>query len=83
MNCLPLTGMSTGQDEYYKRYKAAITIQKSNCRGSSAASYQMLANLYKNKMNQPEKAKTVLEEFRKKSNNNCCCEIIQSINIIE
>jgi hypothetical protein len=29
---------------------------KSNCRGSSAASYQMLANLYKNKMNQPEQA---------------------------
>jgi hypothetical protein len=41
---------------------------KSNCRGSSAASYQMLANLYKNKMNQPERAKTVLEEFRNKSN---------------
>jgi hypothetical protein len=47
--------MSTGRiDEYYRRYKAELQY-KSNC-GSSAASYQMLANLHKNKMNQPEQA---------------------------
>jgi tetratricopeptide (TPR) repeat protein len=67
----PVDGyMSTGRiDEYYKRYKAAeLQYKKAIAVGSSAASYQMLANLYKNKMNQPERAKTVLEEFRKKSN---------------
>jgi tetratricopeptide (TPR) repeat protein len=62
--------MSRGRiDEYYKRYKAAeFQYKKAIAVGSSAASYQMLANLYKNKMDQPEKAKMVLEEFRKKSN---------------
>jgi hypothetical protein len=43
--------MNTIDDIKQPNYK------KSNCRGSSAASYQMLANLYKNKMNQPEQAK--------------------------
>jgi tetratricopeptide (TPR) repeat protein len=62
--------MSRGRiDEYYKRYKAAeFQYKKAIAVGSSVASYQMLANLYKNKMDQPEKAKMVLEEFRKKSN---------------
>jgi tetratricopeptide (TPR) repeat protein len=65
----PVDGyMSRGRiDEYYKRYKAAeLQYKKAIAVGSSAASYQMLADLYKNKMGQPEKAKTVLEEFRKK-----------------
>lgn len=54
-------------DEYYKRYKAAeLQYKKAIAVGSSAASYQMLADLYKNKMNEPEKAKTVLEEFKRK-----------------
>jgi tetratricopeptide (TPR) repeat protein len=67
----PVDGyMSRGRiDEYYNRYKAAeLQYKKAIAVGSSAASYQMLADLYKNKMDQPEKAKTVLEEFRNKSN---------------
>lgn len=66
----PVDGyLSRGRiDEYYKRYKAAeLQYKKAIVVGNSAASYQMLANLYKNKMNQPAKAKMVLEEFRKKS----------------
>lgn len=71
MKLSPVDGyMSRGRiDEYYKRYKAAeLQYKRAIAVGSSAASYQMLADLYKNKMNQPEKAKTVLEEFRNKSN---------------
>ena len=67
----PVDGyMSIGRiDEYYKRYKAAeLQYKKAIAVGSSAASYQMLADLYKNKMGQTEKAKTVMEEFRNKSN---------------
>lgn len=52
--------------EYFKRfseaekqYKKAIEI------GHSKKSYQKLANLYKNKMNLPEKGKLVLEDFEK------------------
>lgn len=42
-----------------KKYKLAIEVGKSkNC-------YQKLADLYKNKMNLPEKAKAVLEEYKK------------------
>jgi tetratricopeptide (TPR) repeat protein len=54
-------------DEYFKRYtlaereyKKAVTV------GGSKVSYTMLANLYKNKMNKPEKAKAVLEEYKNK-----------------
>ncbi len=54
-------------DEYFKRYtlaereyKKAVTV------GGSKVSYKMLANLYKNKMNEPEKAKAVLEEYKNK-----------------
>ena len=43
-----------------KQYKKAIEI------GKSKKSYQILANLYKNKMRQPEKAKLVLEDFERK-----------------
>lgn len=67
----PVDGnMSRGRiDEYYKRYKAAeLQYKKAIAVGNSAASYQMLADLYKNKMHQPAKAKMVLEEFKKKSN---------------
>ncbi|MCV9927351.1 hypothetical protein OIU83_06795 [Flavobacterium sp. LS1R49] len=53
-------------DEYFKRYsdaerqyKHAIIVSKSK------KSYQMLASLYQKKMNQPAKAKSVLEEYRK------------------
>lgn len=64
----PVDGyMSRGHiAEYYKRYKEAeLQYKKAIAIGNSAASYQMLANLYKNKMNQPAKAKTVLEELKK------------------
>ncbi len=56
-------------DEYFKRYaNAEQQYKKGIAVGYSKASYQKLANLYKNKMNEPERAKTVLEEFKKKSN---------------
>lgn len=63
----PIDGyMSRGHiDEYFKRYsdaerqyRHAIIVSKSK------ASYTMLANLYQKKMNQPVKAKEVLEEYR-------------------
>ncbi|MFV5694832.1 tetratricopeptide repeat protein [Flavobacterium sp. LB3P122] len=54
-------------DEYYKRYKIAEqNYKKAIALGGSKMSYQMLANLYKNKMNEPDKAKTVLEEYKNK-----------------
>lgn len=40
-------------------YKKAIEI------GSSKTTYQKLADLYKNKMNQPERAKLVMENYQK------------------
>jgi tetratricopeptide (TPR) repeat protein len=45
--------------EAEKHYKKAVEI------GKSKKSYQILANLYKNKMRQPEKAKSVLEDFER------------------
>lgn len=68
----PIDGyLSRGHiDEYFKRYsdaerqyKHAIIVSKSK------ASYQILANLYQKKMNQPEKAKTTLEEYKRTSIN--------------
>jgi tetratricopeptide (TPR) repeat protein len=54
-------------EEYFKRYKIAEqNYKKAIAIGGSKMSYQKLANLYKNKMNEPEKAKSVLEELRKK-----------------
>jgi tetratricopeptide (TPR) repeat protein len=67
----PIDGyLSRGHiDEYFKRYsdaerqyKHAIIVSKSK------ASYQMLANLYQKKMNQPVKAKAVLDEYKNKRN---------------
>jgi tetratricopeptide (TPR) repeat protein len=56
-------------EEYFKRYGTAEQqYKKGILAGYSKVSYQMLANLYKNKMNEPERAKTVLEEFKKKQN---------------
>lgn len=55
-------------EEYFKRYsRAEQQYKKGISVGYSKASYQMLANLYKNKMKEPERAKAVLEEFRNKS----------------
>ncbi len=67
----PIDGyLSRGHiDEYFKRYsdaerqyKHAIIVSKSK------VSYQMLANLYQKKMNQPVKAKAVLDEYKNKQN---------------
>lgn len=53
--------------EYFKRYEEAerqykLAVQISHSKTSS----QILANLYKNKMNRPDKAQAVLAEFQKK-----------------
>jgi tetratricopeptide (TPR) repeat protein len=54
-------------EEYFKRYKIAEqNYKKAIAIGGSKMSYQKLANLYKNKMNEPEKAKSVLEEYKNK-----------------
>lgn len=65
----PIDGyLSKGRiDEYFKRYEAAEQqYKKAIALDGSKASYQVLANLYKNKMNEPEKAKSVLEEYKHK-----------------
>jgi hypothetical protein len=55
-------------DEYYKRYKSAeLQYKKAIATGKSLESYQRLASLYKNKMNEPERARVTLEEFKKKN----------------
>jgi tetratricopeptide (TPR) repeat protein len=54
-------------DEYFKRYSAAEQqYKKAILAGGSKTSYQKLADLYKDKMRNPEKAKTVLETYNKK-----------------
>ncbi|WP_310378431.1 hypothetical protein [Flavobacterium sp.] len=65
----PIDGyLSKGQiDEYFKRYNLAEQQYKKAIEaGSFKTGTQMLANLYKNKMNNPEKAKSVLEEYKNK-----------------
>jgi tetratricopeptide (TPR) repeat protein len=55
-------------EEYFKRYKTAEQqYKKAIMAGGSKTSYQKLASLYKNKMRDPEKAKTVLETYNKKN----------------
>ncbi|MFE3848094.1 tetratricopeptide repeat protein [Flavobacterium sp. LB3P45] len=54
-------------DEYFRRYTAAeVQFKKAIAISGSKMSYQKLANLYKNKMNEPEKARLVLEEYKNK-----------------
>ncbi|TDE29225.1 MULTISPECIES: tetratricopeptide repeat protein [Flavobacterium] len=54
-------------EEYFKRYKVAEQqYKKAIIAGGSKTSYQKLASLYKNKMREPEKAKTVLESYNNK-----------------
>jgi tetratricopeptide (TPR) repeat protein len=54
--------------EYFERYKEAEKVySKAIAIGGSKTSYQKLANLYKNKMNQPEKAKMVMETYQEKN----------------
>ncbi|TDE42485.1 hypothetical protein E0I26_13500 [Flavobacterium rhamnosiphilum] len=54
-------------EEYFKRYRVAEQqYRKAILAGGSKTSYQKLASLYKNKMREPEKAKTVLESYNNK-----------------
>jgi hypothetical protein len=53
-------------DEYYRRYEARDNIKKAFSVAYSKVSCQKLANLYKNKMNEPERAKIIWDEFNKK-----------------
>ncbi len=69
MRLSPVDGfLSRGHiDEYFKRYSAAEQqFKKAIVISGSKMSYQKLANLYKNKMNEPEKARLVLEEYKNK-----------------
>lgn len=69
MRLSPVDGyLSRGHiDEYFKRYTAAEQqYKKAIAIGGSKKSHQKLAHLYKNKMNEPEKAKLVLEEYKNK-----------------
>lgn len=53
--------------EYFDRNKEAEKYYlKAIAVGGSKTTYQKLANLYKNKMNQPEKAKALLETYKEK-----------------
>jgi len=53
--------------EYFERYPTAERYyQKAVDIGGSKTSYQKLADLYKNKMNQPEKARAILAESSQK-----------------
>ena len=54
--------------EYFDRYKEAEKhYLKAITVGGSKTSYQKLANLYKNKMNQPERARLLLETYKEKN----------------
>ncbi|WP_298154413.1 TRAP transporter TatT component family protein [Flavobacterium sp.] len=54
--------------EYFERYaEAEREYKKAIELGSSKVCYQKLADLYKNKMDQPEKAKKTLAEFNEKN----------------
>lgn len=55
-------------DEFFKRYELAEKQYKKAIElTDSKVSYYKLANLYKNKMKQPDKAKSVLEVYNKKN----------------
>ncbi|AWA28724.1 hypothetical protein HYN48_00705 [Flavobacterium magnum] len=55
-------------DEYFERYTIAEQeYRKAIALGSSRVCYQKLADLYKNKMNQPEKARLTLAEYNEKN----------------
>lgn len=65
----PVDGyLSRGRiEEYYERYPAAEQqYKRAVLIGGSKQCYQKLADLYKNKMHQPEKAKDVLEAYKNK-----------------
>lgn len=54
--------------EYFTRFKdAEKNYTKAIAISGSKTTYQKLADLYRNKMNQPEKAKTVLENYQERN----------------
>ena len=54
--------------EYFNRYKdAEKNYSKAISISGSKTTHQKLADLYRNKMNQPEKAKTVLENYQERN----------------
>lgn len=54
-------------DEYFDRYtQAEVFYKKAITVGNSKLCYQKLANLYQNKMNAPEKAKSTMEAYNNK-----------------
>ena len=54
-------------DEYFDRYtQAEVFYKKAIAVGKSKLCYQKLANLYQNKMNAPEKAKSTMEAYNNK-----------------
>ena len=54
-------------DEYFDRYtQAEVFYKKAIAVGNSKLCYQKLANLYQNKMNAPEKAKSTMEAYNNK-----------------
>lgn len=70
MRLSPVDGqLSRGHiEEYFRRYKKAEQYYKrAIAMGNSRASYQKLADLYRNKMNDPEKASEILLQFRSSS----------------
>jgi tetratricopeptide (TPR) repeat protein len=55
-------------EENYDRFKSAESYYKKAITvGGSKYSYQTLANLYKNKMDAPDKARTILEQYKEKN----------------
>ena len=67
MRLSPVDGnLSRGHiEEYFKRYsKAEQYYKKAIAIGNSKVSYQKLADLYKNKMNNPEKASETLLQYK-------------------
>lgn len=67
MRLSPVDGnLSRGHiEEYFRRYKKAEQYyKKAIAIGNSKASYQKLADLYKNKMNEPDKASEILLQFK-------------------
>jgi tetratricopeptide (TPR) repeat protein len=54
--------------EYFKKYKEAEKqYSKAIAVSGSKTTYQKLADLYRNKMNQPQKAKTLLETYQERN----------------
>jgi len=67
MRLSPVDGnLSRGHiEEYFRRYtKAELYYKKAIAIGNSRASYQKLADLYKNKMNEPDKASEIMLQLK-------------------